>query len=353
MRRDSYAETSTVWSLYFQDDWRLTKRLTVTLGLRYELEGPLTERFNRSVRGFDPNYVQPIEEQVRANYAKSPTPEMAASQFSVRGGLTFAGVKGEPRELWRRDRNNFMPRIGVAYNVNSKTVIRGGFGRYFGFLGARRGDIIASGFSRFTPLTPTLDGVNFTATLANPFPGGILPAPGAADGPLTNVGQSASYFTPNPSAPMMQKWQISIQRQLARLLVAEVSYVGNRGSDIETSRNANITPNQYLSTLPTRDQAKIDYWTANLPNPFYPLLPNTSRSGTQIGRSALLYKYPQYTGLTYTTNEGRSWYNSLQVRLERRFASGVTLQGSYTFSKFMEATGFLNSGDCSPGAGDL
>jgi hypothetical protein len=348
LRRDSYAEASTVWSMYLQDDWRITRNLTLTIGMRYELEGPLTERYNRSVRGFDPNFVQPIEAQVRANYAKNITPEVPADRFFVRGGLTFAGVNGQPRELWKRDTNDFMPRIGVAYMLGRSTVIRGGYGRYFGFLGTRRGDVITTGFSRSTPINPTLDGINFTATLANPFPGGIMSAPGAAEGPLTNVGQSISYFTDTPRAPMMQKWQVSIQRQLARQLVVELSYVGNRGSAIETGRNWNATPNEYLSTSPVRDQAKVDYMSANLPNPFYPLLPNTGRSGQTIGRSALVYKYPEYGSVSYTTNEGNSWYNALQLRVERRMAQGFTVQASYTWSKFMEATGFLNAADEHP-----
>jgi hypothetical protein len=348
LRRDSYAEKSTVWSMYFQDDWRIGRKLALTLGLRYELEGPLTERFDRTVRGFDPSFLQPIEAQVRANYARSTTPEVTPEQFFVRGGLTFAGVKGEPRELWRRDRDNFMPRIGVAYHLGRGTVLRGGYGRFYGFLGARRGDIVNSGFSRSTPLLPTLDGVNFTATLAHPFPNGIVESPGAADGPLTNLGQGVTFFNPEPLAPLMQKWQFSIQRQLARQTVLELSYVGNRGAEIETSRDLNATPNQYRSTSPVRDQAKINYMSANLPNPFYPLLPNTGRSGQTIGRSVLLGKYPHFGSVSTTTNEGRSWYQSLQLRVERRFAQGFTVQGAYTWSKFFEATTFLNAADAAP-----
>jgi hypothetical protein len=348
LRRDSYAEVSSVWSMYFQDDWRITPRLTLTLGLRYELEGPLTERYNRSVRGFDPSYVHAIESQVRANYARNPTPEVPPERFNVRGGVTFAGVNAEPRSLWNRDTNNFMPRLGLAWQVGRSTVIRAGYGRFYGFLGARRGDIVASGFSISTPLTPTLDGINYRATLADPFPDGILEPPGASAGPLTNIGQSVTYFDPNPRAPLMQKWQFGIQRQLARQLMVELSYVGNIGNHIQTSRNWNVVPNEFYSTSPVRDQPRIDYMSANVPNPFYPLLPNTSRSGTNIGRSALFYPYPQFTSVNTTTSEGRSWYHSAQLRVERRFAQGFTVQGSYTWSKFMEATGFLNGADAEP-----
>jgi len=344
-RRASYAEQSTVWSVYFQDDWKLTQKLSVTLGLRYEVEGPITERFSRSIRGLDYNAVLPIEAQVKANYAKNPTPEIPPDQFRVRGGLTFAAVGGYPRTLWERDANNFMPRVGFAYTLNDKTVLRGGYGIFFGFLGTRRGDVIQTGFSQETSLIPSLDGgLTFVATLANPFPSGIQEPQGAALGTMTYVGQGISLFNTKPLAPYMQRWQLSVQRQLPHRIVADVGYVGNRGTKIETSRNLNAFPVQYLSRTGVRDQPVIDYFSANLPNPYYPLLPGTGRAGTLIGRATLLTAYPHFGGLSTTTNEGYSWYHSFQVKVDKRFSAGYTVQAAYTWSKFMEATGFLDDG---------
>ena len=278
-RAASYAAQSTAWSLYSHDDWRLTPKLTVSLGLRYELEGPLTERFDRSVRGFDYGFIQPLEAQVRTNYAMNPTPEVPPEQFLLRGGLTFAGVGGQPRTLWERDKNNFMPRIGFAYNLFPKTVLRAGYGIYFGFLGVRRTLVNQSGFSQDTPIIPSLDGgLTSNATLANPFPTGIQEPAGSAAGPLTFLGRGISFFNPRPLAPYMQRWQLSIQRELPHRILTEISYVGNRGTNVETFRNLKALPNQYLSTLPVRDQEKIDYLSTNLPNPFNPLLPGPGRS---------------------------------------------------------------------------
>ena len=348
-RDASYAEQSTAWSLFVQDSWKVTRRLALTLGLRYELEGPLTERFNRTIRGFDSKGALPIEAQVKANYAASPTPEVPSGQFNVRGGLTFAGVEGLPRTLWERDKDNFMPRLGLAYSLTPKTVIRGGYGITYGFLGVRRGDVLQNGFTQRTQLVPSLDnGLTFAATLANPFPNGIQEPLGAAGGLMTDVGKSISFFNPNPRAARMQKWQISLQRELPNRILIEVAYVGNRGSNIETGRNLNAVPLQYLSTSKVRDQAKIDYLTANLPNPFYPLLPYTDRAGSVISRSGLLTAYPQFSGVSYTTNQGRSWYRSLQTKVERRFSQGYTLQAAYTWSKFTDAVDLLNSADPGP-----
>ncbi len=348
-RLASYAQQSTAWSLYYHDDWKLTRKLTVSLGLRYELEGPLTERFDRSVRGFDYSFIQPLEAQVRANYATNATPEVSPQQFLLRGGLTFAGVGGQPRTLWERDKNNFMPRIGFAYNVFPKTVLRAGYGIYFGFLGVRRTDVNQSGFSQDTPIIPSLDGgLTFNATLANPFPAGIQEPAGSTAGPLTFLGRGISFFNRQPLAPYMQRWQFSVQHELPHRILTEVSYVGNRGTKIETFRNLKAIPNQYLSTLPVRDQARIDYLSTNLQNPFNPLLPGTGLSGTLASRDYLLSPLPHFTGVSSTTNEGYSWYHSLQASVEKRFSHGYTLQAAYTWAKFMEAVDFLNGADPRP-----
>jgi hypothetical protein len=146
----------------------------------------------------------------------------------------------------------------------------------------------------------------------------------------------------------MQRWQFGIQRELPHGVVAEVSAVGNRGSDILVNRNFAAFPVHYLSRTGVRDQATIDYLSANLPNPFNPLLPGTSRAGTLISRATLLQPYPHFTSVGTTTNQGRSWYHSLQTKVERRFSAGYTVQAAYTWAKFMEATEFLNDGDPEP-----
>jgi hypothetical protein len=348
-RRASYAEQSTVWSLYAQDDWKVTRHLTVNLGVRYELEGPLTERFNRSILGIDPSAALPFEAQVKAAYAANPTPEVPASQFNVRGGLTFAGVNGLPRGLYNRDTNNVMPRLGVAYQISNRTVFRAGYGISFGFMGARRSDVIQNGFTQRTNLVPSLDnGLTFRATLANPYPEGILNPTGSSLGAMQDVGNSITPINQNMVAPRLQHWQVSLQRELPGRMALEVGYIGSYGDDIETTRSLTPFALQYLSASPFRDQKNIDYWTTPLPNPFYPLLPGTGKSGTTLQRASLVRPYPQFTGVSLNTYEGNSWYNALELKLEKRFSRGFTFQAAYTWSKFLEATGFLNEADPKP-----
>lgn len=273
---------------------------------------------------------------------------MPPSDFKVLGGLNFAGVGGLPSTVRNTETNNFMPRIGLAYQVAQNTVIRASYGMFYAFMGVRRGDVIQSGFSQTTNLVPTLDGVNFIATIANPFPDGFVNPPGATLGVNTFLGQGVSFFEPNLKTPYNQRWTFAIQRQLPGKTVLEINYAGSRGTTLEATRELNGTPLQYLSRSPVRDDAKNNYLSANLPNPFAGLLPGTSRNGANIGRASLLTAYPQFTNVGTTTNQGFSTYHSLAVEVDKRFSKGFTIQGGYTWAKFMEATGYLNAADPLP-----
>jgi hypothetical protein len=343
---DSYADQSNVPALFVQDDWKLSRKLTLSIGLRYERPGPVTERFDRSMRGFDFNVASPIQAQALAAYAKNPLTQVPVGQFKVLGGPTFAGVNGQPRTLWKTDQNLIMPRIGFAYSFDSKTVIRGGYGIFFDALGVVNVNANQTGFSLSTDLVPSTDnGVTYAMTLANPFPGGFLQPSGAAAGLATNLGNSISYFAQDSTSSYMQRWQLAVQRQLLSNMLFEISYVGNRGTRMRVSTDYDPIPAQYLSTSPFRDQAAIDFLAAAVPNPFSGLLPKTSLNNPTVARSQLLRPYPQYSGLGTNENTGYAWYHSMQVRLDKRFAHGLNAVVSYTWSKTMEAAGYLNPTD--------
>lgn len=350
---DSYAEQSVSWGAFVHDDWKVTNRLTLNLGLRWENDGPLTERYNRSVRNFDMSYVQPFDEAARAAYANSPIAEVPVSSFKSTGGLTFAGIGGEPRSLYNTPRTNFMPRIGFAYRLgeSGNTVLRGGYGTFYGFLGQRRGDVIQTGFSRNTPFVPTQDnGLTFLNKLSNPFPNGILAPIGAGQSYQTSVGQSVTFFDEEPKRPLMQRWQFSVQREMGGFLF-DLGYVGNKGSDIEISQNLNVTPQKYLSTLGTRDNANIAYLTQNFPNPYRGLLPEGASgtfTGANLSRERLLRPFPEFDAVNHSRFDGETWYHSLQFNVEKRFSKGYTIQANYTWSKYLQATETLQADDLAP-----
>jgi hypothetical protein len=353
-RNASSATQEKYFALYLHDDFKLTKRLTLNLGLRYELETPFTERFDRLVAGFAFNQANPLEAAARANYARNPIPELPVDQFRVLGGLTFVGANNpNGRSPFPGERNNFMPRLGLAWQVTDKTVVRAGYGIFFDTLGVNTTLPIQTGFAQATPIQASLDnGLTYIATNANPLPNGLRAPAGASGGLLTNIGQALTFFNPNMKQPYAQRWSLGVQRELPLGFVADVSYVGNRGTRIPVFRNYNNTPAQYLSRSPTRDQATINFLSAVSPNPFAGLDPIF---GANISRGNLLKPYPQFGDIRVEEPIGYSWYHSLQLRTEKRFAQGYTFQLAYTWSKLMEALEFLNATDPTPyeSIGDL
>ncbi|MCL4850553.1 MAG: hypothetical protein KJZ78_04140, partial [Bryobacteraceae bacterium] len=208
---------------------------------------------------------------------------------------------------------------------------------------------IQAGYSQATTLVPTLDrGVTYTATLENPFPDGVLSPVGPAGGIMTDAGRAISAFNPGIRSPYAQRWSFNIQHLLPAGFLLDAGYVGNRSTKLTVNRDMNALPNQYLSTLPVRDVAHINWLGTVWPNPFGDLLPGTSRSGATTSRATLLLPYPHFTSISIPTNQGYSWYHGMQVRSEKRFSRGFTTLLSYTWSKTMQATELLNAGDPVP-----
>ncbi|MBL8236767.1 MAG: carboxypeptidase regulatory-like domain-containing protein [Bryobacterales bacterium] len=344
---DSYIEQDKYFAMYLQDDWKVSKKLTLNVGIRYEYETPLTERFNRSAIGFAGTTANPLDAAARVNYAANPIPELPASQFRALGGLTFAGVGGNSRSFWNSPKLNLMPRFGLAYQMKPKTIIRAGYGVYFASIGSNYSNSNQSGFAQSTPMQASLDnGITFIATNANPFPTGLIKPLGAAGGLMTNIGQDLNFWAADRRNPYAQRYSFGVQQELPQKFMIEVSYVGNRNTRLNINRNLNYTPAQYLSTSPVRDQNAINFLGQNFRNPFFGLNPIFGQNQT---RGSLLRAYPHFGNVTLNADPaGYSWYHSMQSRIERRMANGWTVQGSYTYSKAMEATEFLNVQDAMP-----
>ncbi|MGA2145126.1 MAG: TonB-dependent receptor [Bryobacteraceae bacterium] len=344
----TYAEQTKTLSAYVEDDWKISTKLTLSVGLRYELPGGLTERYNRSVASFAWTTANPIAAQAIANYTANPIAQIPASQFRVNGGLTFAGVNGVPAALWATPKTDFMPRFGLAYQITPQTVLRGGYGLFEAPIGVVSTSVNQTGFSQTTTMVPTVDNIHYVASLSNPFPSGLIPNSGATSGLSTALGTSITVNNPTLNTPYMERYQVALQRTLPGQAVLEASYVGDHALRQLLTRNFDALPDQYLSTSPSRDQTTINNLTAAVANPFYPLLPGTGLSGTTVARSQLLEPYPEFTGVSMPTNQGYSFYNALQVRYEKRFKSGLTGTVSYSWSKLIGGLNYLNAGDPMP-----
>ena len=333
------------WAVFLQDDYRPRSNLTLNLGIRYEGDLGTTERFNRTVNGFDPAATLPISAAAAAAYAKSPVAGgIPAGQFSALGGLLFAGANGD--SIYKPERGNFSPRFGFAWTpggAGKNTVIRGGFGIFFSSIGTQ--GVNQPGFSTSTTVlsSATTGGLRPAVTLENPFPAGIQQPTGAALGPATFLGQSITFFNPHPLNPYSIRWNLDIQRQLGKGLVLEVGYTGNHAIHLAMDRDMDYVPAQYMSSSFFRDQPVIDRNSANVANPFAGLLPGTNLNGSTVGFTQLLRPFPQFTGITMTaSNSGSSYYHAIQTRVEKRFSMGLQFLANYTFGRTMAHDNFLN-----------
>jgi hypothetical protein len=320
-----------------QDDWRLAKKLTLNLGLRWEYESPITDRFNEAVGGFDGSTVSHIG---------------SAAGPAVTGGLLFAS--GSNRLPYKRDLNNFSPRLGFAYQVMEKMVIRGGWGitytptadvsptTGFSYSTAPSTSVSAAGI---VPLT-TSAGCTGAACgpLTNPFPTGILAPPGSSLGLLTNVGQSISFISPNRVMPYSHTVSIGVQYQLPFRSVLEVSYNGRFGRDLPTSYNRDsVSFAQY-------QQYGSGLTGTSVPNPYSGLLPGTTLNGATVTLQQSLMPYPQFTGITESNMPlGTSKYNSFVFQFEKRLSHGLSVFVNGTFGKSSTYSTYLNNGMDAPG----
>jgi hypothetical protein len=327
---------------FVQDDWKMSSRLTVNLGLRYDYEAPTYDVHNQNVRGFDPAATLSLTSAAEANYAAHPD-LIAPSAWHARGGIQFATDSN--RGFWNPDRNNFEPRVGFAYKLTEKTVLRGGTGVYtVPFIIAGNNQM---GYSQSTPFTATQDrGLTFQSTLSDPFPLGVLQPAGDTLGPNTFLGQSLQRFFPlDAQNAQILRYQATVQRELPGQWLLEVGYVGSHGYDLTADVELNGVPAQYLSTSQSRDQPVIDFLSTQVPNPFAGGLLPTGFTGANVARSQLLRPFPQFNNVPSEANNGSSQYDSAQASVEKRFSQGYSVIATYTRSHSTERVSQLNPTD--------
>lgn len=314
------ASQSFYHAFYFQDDWRITSKLTFNLGVRYDLDTPRTERYNR-MNWFDPFAPSPLAREV---------PEFP----DLRGGVVFVGVDGNPRHQYRWDRNNVAPRIGFAYQATQKTVVRAAYGHIFGPSNqAAQGTVGPFGFRVEYPWLTTLDGITPFHTLRNPYPEGFREPPGASEGLLTQAGANLQGVLQDTVTPWSMQWNFTIQQELPSRILLEVAYVGTRGLQLARGGESGFTINQ----LATEHLALGSRLNERVPNPFFGKPGGGFFVSPTISRAQLLRPFPQFTDVIPLYSSGASSsYHSLQVTTSKRLSRGLLFEGSYTWGKNLD-----------------
>ncbi len=350
---------------FAHDDWRVSDRLTLNLGIRYDLELGMTESENRNVGPFDLTTPNPIEAAAQARFAANPPAgvPMTASQFRVLGGYTY--LSGN-QTAWNADLNNFQPRLGFAYKLDDRTVLRGGGGKFVapfqlqgvpGLISA----INQIGYSRSTPVPVSADnGLTFQANLSNPVPSNQLIQPvGSEQGLRTNLGNApGNIWNADRVNPEFWRFSIGVERQLPWEMLFEISYIGQKGNNQAILEALNYVPQQYRTRSLVRDTDAETFLTQAVANPFQGLTPdNPGANGATIPRRRLLYAYPQFdtsgapcaTGTSSTfcmeTARGSNMYHGAIFRLDKRFSGGLMVMTSYTWSRLTEKVAPLNPWD--------
>lgn len=322
------ATASAYTGFYFQDDWKITPKLTVNLGLRYDVDIPRTERYNR-LSYFDINAASPIAGKV-------------PGYPDLKGAMMF--TSNDHRHQTPTDMNNWGPRIGVAYHPFEKTVFRAAYGILYSpsvmQASGTSGSGGVEGFQTTSNMNVSFDnGRTIAAYLRNPFPSGYnLPlgaTPGPTSGPATDLGLSIgdSFFNDYRN-PVVQQWNFNIQQQIIGGWVIEPGYLGSKGQHLIDGESS-MTYNQ----LPASFMALGNQLTQSVPNPFYGIITNPTSLYSQptILYRYLLQPYPHYTGVNaFRKPQANSIYHSFTLSAEKRYSHGLQTLISFTASKLLD-----------------
>jgi hypothetical protein len=323
------ATKSTYLAEYIQDDWRLDNRLTLNLGLRYDLNFPRTERYNRA-SVFDAS-------------VNSPLAGLVPGYPNLKGAMTFTSANH--RAYTFTIYTNFAPRLGLAYQLPKDMVVRLAYGIVYGLAptdasGPSGGFV--DGYTGSTSINTSLDGVNPIIGLANPFPGGInRPASGSGLNASVDLGQTINSVNIERSTPYMQNWNFSLQKGFGANLLLQAAYAGNKGTHLPLNAALNVNS---ITTAQYEEGAINNQLVAN---PFYGVItdPTSILSKSTVARGQLLQPNPQYITMNaiYATI-GDSIYHSFQASAERRMSHGFSVLASFTAAKLIDDTSAAGAG---------
>jgi len=309
------AMTNKFYGVFLQDSWKVTPKLTVNLGVRWDHESPRTDRFNQ-LANFDWQATSPIQ----------------APGLSLRGGLTFVNVGGLPRHNANRDLNNIAPRAGIAYRIRPRTVLRTGGGLFYGHnggVGGSAGPFGTSGFLASTSIVTSLDGVNPVVKWSDPYPNGFNRPTGSSLGLATLLGQTIGFYDRGNITPYSAQWNFNVQQELPGNILLETGYAGSRGLHFPENRQFNQLSPEFLS--------QGDALRTQVPNPFFGQIRVGALAQPTIARAQLLRPFPHFDGVG---SQGATWasssYHALEVKAEKRYASGLSILAAYTYSKLLD-----------------
>jgi hypothetical protein len=325
---------NTFWGLYIQDDFKISQRLTLNLGLRYEYETPMVDPQNRLSRYLD--LASPIPEFQGANAPDIPAAAAALRTANPIYSGAWIFTDSDHRGSWNGQKNLFMPRAGLAYRLDSKTALRFGYARYLVPPTLTDGlDVLGSvlypGFEATTNGLPLLTGVP-QSRLSNPFPGGLVPVSGKNFGRYTDLGGSPNFYYQDFHVGVNDRINFSVQRALPGAIVLDATYFINFGRNNPVTRNLN----QVDPRIGYANGAAV---SANVPNPFFNNLPADKMPGqirTQqnIGITQLLRLYPQYGDIQQRlTGLSDNRYQSFQLQAQRAFLNGFNFVLGYNYNR--------------------
>ncbi|MEZ5356471.1 MAG: TonB-dependent receptor [Bryobacteraceae bacterium] len=306
------------YAAYFHDDFRLSSRLTLNLGLRYEYETGLQGNENALVTGFDRTAVNPLP-----TVGGAPQPN---------GALMYAGLNGAPTQTGNNNRNKLSPRVGAAYSLDSKTTIRGGYGLFWAPI--PYGLQSTLGYAQTTPVLASVDG-NATpaSSLSNPFPNGLLPIVGNSLGQLAGIGQTVSFIDQFHRSPRVHQYSFDIQREVKGLTLL-AGYVGTTSRNMVLGTgtiNINqLDPSNFSIGRPLLDRVPNLYYSAGGPGLI---------GATSITRAQSLMPFPQFDRVNLTfSDQNKGRYDSLVLKAQKRMAHGISFVTTWTWSKNMDAS---------------
>jgi outer membrane receptor protein involved in Fe transport len=344
------ATTNYQYGFFAQDNWKVTPKLTLNLGLRYDVTLPRTDR-NNEQNSFDPNVPNPLNGG-SLTYTDAVTSQPVTVPLT--GGEVF--VSSKQRTNYATDWSNIQPRIGFAYQFAQKTVVRGGYGIYYGQSRSGVTGVVpygSRGFNQFTDVVTTFnnDGATPYLHLNNPYPNGLIQPPGNSLGLLNDVGfggngplrTGAGNRTPNE-----QSWSFGFERQLPGNIVFNAEYIGKKGTHLPFSGYNQLNHlGPGIESLPITGPddnqpcltLTITCLNTFVDNPFAGIItdPNSTLSSPQVHYWQLLLPHPQFTSIsTEPFLVANSIYHGLQLLAEKRYSNGLQFLVTYTWSKSID-----------------